>query len=100
AAAILPETEVAGQLFQFIVRRALWGIPTLLGVFTVIFILTFMMPGDPVRAVMGEQYKRADPATIERVRDSLGLNDPGIVQYGRFLFRTISGDLGESFVLD
>lgn len=81
-------------------RRALWGIPTLFGVFTVIFILTFMMPGDPVRAVMGEQYKRADPATIERVRDSLGLNDPGIVQYGRFLFRTVTGDLGKSFILD
>ncbi len=85
---------------QFILRRALWGIPTLFGVFTIIFILTFLMPGDPVRAVMGEQYKRADPATIERVRDSLGLNDPGIVQYGRFLVRTISGDLGRSFILD
>ena len=87
-------------MFQFILRRALWGIPTLLGVFTVIFILTFMMPGDPVRAVMGEQYKRADSETIERVRDSLGLNDPGIVQYGRFLLRIVQGDLGESFVLD
>ncbi len=85
---------------QFVMRRALWGIPTLLGVFTIIFVLTYLMPGDPVRAVMGEQYKRADPATIERVRDSLGLNDPGIVQYGRFLVRTISGDLGQSFVLD
>lgn len=85
---------------QFVLRRALWGIPTLFGVFTIIFVLTYLMPGDPVRAVMGEQYKRADPETIERVRDSLGLNDPGIVQYGRFLFRTVTGDLGESFILD
>ncbi|MBX3140621.1 MAG: ABC transporter permease [Trueperaceae bacterium] len=87
-------------MFQYVLRRGLWAIPTLLGVFTIIFLLTYLMPGDPVRAVMGEQYKRADPATIERVRDSLGLNDPWIVQYGRFLVKTASGDLGKSFVLD
>ena len=74
--------------------------PTLLGVFTVIFVLTYLMPGDPVRGVMGEQYRRADPETIERVRERLGLNDPGYVQYLRFLSRTVRGDLGESYVLD
>ncbi len=87
-------------MFQYVLRRALWAIPTLLGVFTIIFFLTYLMPGDPVRAVMGEQYKRADPATIERVRDSLGLNDPWYAQYGRFLYRTATGDLGKSYVLD
>jgi peptide/nickel transport system permease protein len=87
-------------LFQFIVRRVLWAIPTLLGVFTIIFLLTYLMPGDPVRAVMGEQYKRADPATIERAREALGLNDPWYVQYGRFLVRTATLDLGKSYVLD
>lgn len=81
-------------------RRSLWAIPTLLGVFTVIFLLTYLMPGDPIRAVMGEQYKRADPATIERVRESLGLNDPWYSQYGRFLLRTAQLDLGKSYVLD
>jgi peptide/nickel transport system permease protein len=87
-------------LFQYIVRRSLWAIPTLFGVFTIIFLLTHLMPGDPVRAVMGEQYKRADPATLERVRDSLGLNDPWYQQYGRFLLRTATLDLGKSYVLD
>ena len=62
-------------------------IPTLLGVFTLIFILTYLMPGDPVRAVMGETYRRAEPETIERIRDQLGLNDPWFVQYGRFLLK-------------
>ncbi len=87
-------------MFQYVVRRSLWAIPTLLGVFTVIFLLTYLMPGDPIRAVMGEQYKRADPATIERVRESLGLNDPWYSQYGRFLLRTAQLDLGKSYVLD
>lgn len=81
-------------------RRSLWAIPTLLGVFTIIFLLTYLMPGDPIRAVMGEQYKRADPATLERVRESLGLNDPWYSQYGRFLLRTVQLDLGKSYVLD
>ena len=87
-------------LFEYIVRRTLWGIPTLLGVFTIIFVLTYLMPGDPVRAAMGEQYQRADPATIERVRERLGLNDPWYARYVGFLTRSLRGDLGESFVLD
>lgn len=81
-------------------RRILWAIPTLLGVFTVIFVLTDLMPGDPVRAVMGEQYQRADPETILRVREQLGLNDPWYVRYVAFLGRSVRGDLGESYVLD
>jgi peptide/nickel transport system permease protein len=87
-------------LFEYIVRRTLWAIPTLLGVFTIIFVLTYMMPGDPVRPVMGEQYQRADPVTIERVRERLGLNDPWYTRYVGFLARSLRGDLGESYVLD
>lgn len=87
-------------MLAYIIRRLLLAVPTLLGVFTLIFVLTYLMPGDPVRAVMGESYRRAEPETIERVRDSLGLNDPWYVQYGRFLTAIVSGDLGESFVLD
>lgn len=87
-------------MFQYTLKRLGLAVPTLLGVFTIIFVLTYMMPGDPVRSVMGEQYRRADPATIERVRDRLGLNDPGWVQYLRFLSRTVRGDLGQSYVLD
>jgi peptide/nickel transport system permease protein len=87
-------------VLEYILRRLLLAVPTLLGVFTLIFVLTFLMPGDPVRAVMGESYRRADPATIERVREQLGLNDPWFVQYGRFLGNAVRGDLGQSFVLD
>ena len=87
-------------MLQFVIRRLLWAIPTLLGVFTVIFLLTYLMPGDPVRAVLGEQFQRADPATIQRIRDQLGLDDPWHVQYVRFLYRSVTGDFGRSFVLD
>ena len=87
-------------MFPYIIRRLLWAIPTLLGVFTIIFVLTYGLPGDPVRAIMGEQYRRAEPETIERVREQMGLNDPWYVQYGTFLWRSVQGDLGQSYVLD
>ena len=87
-------------MVSYVVRRLLWAIPTLLGVFTIIFVLTYMLPGDPVRAIMGEQYRRADPETIERVREQLGFNDPWYEQYARFLWRSVRGDLGQSYVLD
>jgi peptide/nickel transport system permease protein len=87
-------------MVQYIVRRFLWAIPTLLGVFTVIFLLTYLMPGDPVRALMGDQYKRATPETLEDIRDRLGLNDPWYVQYLGFLGRSLRADLGKSYVLD
>ncbi len=87
-------------MLEYIVRRLFLAIPTLLGVFTLIFILTYLMPGDPVRAVMGETYRRAEPETIERIREQLGLNDPWFVQYGRFLLNAVRGDLGQSYALD
>ncbi|MBC7814737.1 MAG: ABC transporter permease [Burkholderiales bacterium] len=84
----------------YILRRLLQVVPTLLGVFTVLFALAYLMPGDPIRAVMGEAYRRADPGVIARVREELGIDDPFLVQYGRFLGRTLTFDLGRSFVLD
>ena len=87
-------------MVPYIARRLFWAVPTLLGVFTIIFMLTYWLPGDPVRAIMGDQYRRADPETIERVRERLGFNDPWYEQYGRFLWRSSRGDLGQSFVLD
>ncbi len=87
-------------MLEYIVRRLFLAVPTLLGVFTLIFVLTYLMPGDPVRAVMGETYRRAEPETIERIRDQLGLNDPWFVQYGRFLLNAVRGDLGQSYALD
>lgn len=86
-------------MIVYVFKRLLMAVPTLLGVFTIIFILTYLAPGDPVRSIMGDEYRRADPATIERVRDRLGLNAPFVVQYLRFLGRMLTGDLGESYVL-
>jgi len=50
--------------------------------------------GDPVRELVGE---RVTPAERAQIRQQLGLNDPFLIQYGRFLRDALHGDLGRSF---
>jgi peptide/nickel transport system permease protein len=59
----------------------------------VVFYGVRALPGDPARALAGEE---ADPATLEAVRADLGLDQPVIVQYGKFLENLLHGDLGTS----
>jgi peptide/nickel transport system permease protein len=59
---------------------------------TALFILLRLAPGDPVIAALGG---RATPSRIEAARESLGLNDPILVQYGRYLADVVRGDLGD-----
>lgn len=83
----------------YIIRRLVQVIPTMLGIFTVLFILAYLMPGDPVRSVLGEEYKRLSPEVVEGVREQLGLNDPFPVRYLKFLGQMARLDLGRSFIL-
>lgn len=78
----------------YVSRRLLWT-PVLLffaGLF--IFSLSSITPGDPAELMAGQ---RADPEAIERIRDRLGLNDPFMVQYLRYISDALKGDLGESY---
>ncbi|MEW6227558.1 MAG: ABC transporter permease, partial [Bacillota bacterium] len=81
-------------MLEYIGKRVVATIPVLLGVTIITFILMNWVPGDPV-IMMFE--KRADPDTIERIREEYGLNDPLPVQYLRFLWGAVRGDLGRSF---
>jgi peptide/nickel transport system permease protein len=84
---------------KYILRRLIQVIPTLLGVFTVLFTLTYLMPGDPLRAVLGEQYKKLPPEVIEGYKEQMGLNDPFHERYIEFLGRAIRLDFGKSDIL-
>jgi peptide/nickel transport system permease protein len=81
-------------LTRFIVRRLLTLVPTVLGVATLVFFFLHMIPGDPVEVMLGETAQAADK---EELRTQLGLNDPILTQYGRFLKGAATGDLGGSF---
>jgi ABC-type dipeptide/oligopeptide/nickel transport system permease component len=70
-------------------------IPIVFLVATTVFFLFKLIPGDPATVFAGEQ---ASPATIARVRERLGLDQPIMVQYWRYLQRLVKGDLGTSFI--
>lgn len=77
----------------YLVRRMLGFAIVLLAMSFVVFCLQSIVPADPARAIAGP----AAPAeTVEALRERLGLDDPIFVQYGRFLSRLGSGDLGTS----
>jgi peptide/nickel transport system permease protein len=80
-------------MLGFIIRRSLIIIPTLLGVSIVVFLLLSITPGDPAELLLGE---RATEASLEAMREHLGLNEPLHVQYGLFLKRLVKLDLGET----
>ncbi len=78
---------------SFIIRRILLVIPTLLGMTIIIFLMLSVTPGDPAELLLGE---RATKASLEAMREYLGLKKPLYVQYGMFLKRMVKLDLGET----
>ena len=76
-------------------RRLLLAIPTLLAVFTIIFIIVRVAPGDPAVAALGD-YASAE--AVEALRARMGLNEPLWKQYLTFLGDLTRGDLGRSLI--
>ena len=83
---------------QYIFRRLLLIIPTLIGVTVLIFLAMRVIPGDPLKSMAGETslYVLSDEE-YEKVRKSLGLHRPLVVQYADWVFDVARGDLGYSF---
>jgi peptide/nickel transport system permease protein len=80
----------------YVLRRLLQTIPALFIVVTIIFILTHVVPGDPVGVMLGPF---ADQDRIEETRKRMGLDRPVIVQYVEWLSQAVRGDFGDSFFL-
>lgn len=79
----------------YLIRRLLLLIPVTFGVVTVSFILIKAIPGDPIDVLMGMTVN-ISAEEKNRIRDELGLNDPMLVQYGRYISGIAKGDLGNS----
>jgi len=79
---------------RYLMRRLLLTIPVLLGVATLVFALIHLVPGDPAQAMLGEGASQEE---VQRLRTSLGLDRPLLVQYTAFLGGLVRGDLGTSF---
>ncbi len=81
---------------SYIFKRTLQIVPVLLGVTIVVFLLLYLTPGDPAEVMLGPE---ATPETVRELRKDLGLDRPIHVQYSRWIFRVLQGDLGRSFTM-
>ena len=84
-------------MLKYIVKRILMLIPVLLGATFIVFTVMDMTPGDPAVSKLGVD---ATAEQIEELRESMGLNDPFLLRYGRFIWNLVQGDLGTSYKND
>jgi ABC-type dipeptide/oligopeptide/nickel transport system permease component len=80
---------------RFVLRRLLLTIPVLLGASFLIFAMVYALPGDPVRALAGD--RPLAPAVAAQLRADYNLNDPLVVQYGKYVAGLAQGDFGSDF---
>lgn len=82
-------------MLKFTLKRLASLVLVLIGVSFLVFMLLSLTPGDPVRMMLGES---ATPEAQEALREEMGLNDPLLVQYGRYMKNIIvHQDLGQSY---
>jgi peptide/nickel transport system permease protein len=80
-------------MLSYILRRVLATLPVMAIVALFVFSLLYIAPGDPAVVIAGDQ---ASPGDVERIRQSLGLDQPFLVQFGTWLGHILRGDLGTS----
>ena len=81
-------------MFQYIYRRVLQFIPVFFGVTLILFFVTTVLPGDPIRLRAGE--KSMSPAVYAQLRHDYGFDQPWYKQYLNYLNSLVHGDLGTS----
>ena len=81
-------------MVRFIIGRLLQAIPTVLLVSVLVFLMLYLIPGDPAEIFLGEH--RATPELLAKVREDMGLNRPMVVQYADYMWKAVHGDLGIS----
>ncbi|MED4750622.1 nickel ABC transporter permease [Brevibacillus choshinensis] len=78
---------------QYLLKRLMSGLIVLVGVSLFSFALIHLIPGDPVRIMLGE---KATKERVEQLREQMGLNKPLVVQYVNYATGVLNGDLGTS----
>jgi peptide/nickel transport system permease protein len=80
---------------EYIIKRILQIIPTILMITLVVFTMMQAIPGDPIITLLGDAYDEADAI---KLRQAYGLDKPIYVQYGVWLGKLVQGDWGESIL--
>src|SRR6201987_5564958 len=80
-------------MLAYVVRRVIATVPVMAVVAFFVFSLLYIAPGDPAAVIAGDQ---ATPADVERIRQSLGLDRPFLVQFGEWVWNILHANLGTS----
>jgi peptide/nickel transport system permease protein len=80
-------------MFRYIINRLLWLIFVVLGLCTITFFISRVVPSDPAATYLGPRPK---PEEVEKIRVQLGLDKPIPVQFAYYIRDLLKGDLGES----
>jgi len=88
-------TQGSTGLRRYILTRTGLTLPMVFILATLVFFIMRVLPGDPVRSALGP---KGSPELIQQIRQQLGLNDPMIVQYGRFLGQMVTLNFGNSLI--
>uniref|UniRef100_UPI003B3BC41B ABC transporter permease subunit n=1 Tax=Bosea sp. (in: a-proteobacteria) TaxID=1871050 RepID=UPI003B3BC41B len=83
-------------MLRFIFTRLSLVIPTFIGITLLAFFLVRLVPGDPIETMAGE--RGIDAARHAQLLKEYGLDQPILVQYGKYIERVVQGDLGKSIV--
>jgi len=86
--------KIENHMFAFIIRRIIQALLVMMIISLVGFAIKNKI-GDPVRDLVGE---RVTPGERAEIADNMGLNDPFLIQYVRFVKHAVKGDLGRSFL--
>lgn len=81
-------------MVKYVIKRLLALNPVILGVTFLVFMIMQLAPGDAAKLILGES---ATQEQVEELREEMGLNDPAVVQYGRYMLNFVQGDLGTSY---
>ncbi len=82
-----------------VISRLLQIVVVLLGISFITFLLIYISPGDPVRHMLTATGTMPSEELVQSIREEMGLNDPVLVQYFRWLVNCLHGDFGESYTL-
>ncbi|MFC5746767.1 ABC transporter permease [Actinomadura rugatobispora] len=82
-------------MWRYVLRRLLQAIPVFIGTTLLIYAMVFALPGDPIQALAGD---KPIPETVRQtLRERYNLDDPLLVQYGKYMLGLLQGDLGENY---
>jgi len=83
-------------LARYFIKRLIQLIPVLFFVSIFVFLIIHLIPGDPVEVMLGEDDARASQELYQAMRKQLGLDAPIHIQYLRWIWHVLQGDLGKS----